>query len=234
MIVLNIRVCSSLLSITCEQLARTMTSPDDTLIVVTADHSHVFSYSGYAHRRTSILDLNRDKSLDGKPYTNILYANGPGYYSNLRNFTKDNITYYEARANLADPKEKFNISNYGYQYFAALPLKWEAHGGEDVPIYAHGPGSHQFIGVHEQNAIPHLIYCSACFGPYHPDCPCDGTPSTDTSGAWRAATIALSIVSGIALLAVAGFLLVYFLKLRPMLNEASGPSNVRWSSNDKD
>ena len=51
-------------------------------------------------------------SLDGKPYTSILYANGPGYYSNLRNFTKDNITYYEARANLADPKEKFNISKH--------------------------------------------------------------------------------------------------------------------------
>ena len=24
------------------------------------------------------------------------------------------------------------IGNYGYQYFAALPLQWEAHGGEDV------------------------------------------------------------------------------------------------------
>lgn len=42
-----------------------------------------------------------------------------------------------------------------------------------VPVYAHGPGSYQFIGVHEQNALAHLIYCSACFGPYHPDCPCD-------------------------------------------------------------
>ena len=60
------------------------------------------------------------------------------------------------------------------------------------------------------------------------------TPSTDTSGAWRAATIALSIVSGIALLAVVGFLLVYFLKLRPMLSETTGPSAVSWSPNAND
>ena len=24
------------------------------------------------------------------------------------------------------------IGDYGYQYFAALPLQWEAHSGEDV------------------------------------------------------------------------------------------------------
>lgn len=32
-----------------------MTSQDDTLIVVTADHSHVFSYGGYASREVNIL-----------------------------------------------------------------------------------------------------------------------------------------------------------------------------------
>lgn len=41
-----------------------------------------------------------------------------------------------------------------------------------VPIYAYGPGAHLFSGVHEQHAIPHLLYCAACFGPYHTECPC--------------------------------------------------------------
>jgi alkaline phosphatase len=37
-----------------------MTDPRDTLIIVTADHSHVFTIAGYPHRGNDILGLVKD------------------------------------------------------------------------------------------------------------------------------------------------------------------------------
>src|SRR5688572_15320726 len=63
---------------------------EDTLIVVTADHSHAFTMSGYPTRGNPIFGLVVDndesglpskeprRALDGKPYTTLGYANGPG------------------------------------------------------------------------------------------------------------------------------------------------------------
>src|SRR3546814_6832067 len=62
-----------------------MTSADDTLIVVTADHSHVLNFAGYPRRGNPILGKVREDgegpALDalGLPYTTLSYANGPGY-----------------------------------------------------------------------------------------------------------------------------------------------------------
>ena len=60
------------------------TTREDTLIVVTADHSHTMTINGYPKRGNPIFDkvVNVDGELelagDGKPYTTIGYANGPG------------------------------------------------------------------------------------------------------------------------------------------------------------
>ncbi|MGB0126133.1 MAG: alkaline phosphatase [Rhodocyclaceae bacterium] len=62
------------------------TDPKDTLIIVTADHSHVFTIAGYPKRGNPILGKvvganETAYSLDmlGLPYTTLSYANGPGY-----------------------------------------------------------------------------------------------------------------------------------------------------------
>lgn len=47
---------------------------------------------------------------------------------------------------------------------SAVPRRWETHGGEDVPIYAHGVMSHLFRGVVEQTYIPHALAYAACIG----------------------------------------------------------------------
>lgn len=55
-----------------------MTSDDDTLIVVTADHAHTMSISGYSRRGDDILGLNGDlSSKDHMPYSTLNYATGP-------------------------------------------------------------------------------------------------------------------------------------------------------------
>ncbi|EPY72291.1 hypothetical protein CB1_116286001, partial [Camelus ferus] len=56
-----------------------LTSENDTLTLVTADHSHVFTYGGYPLRGSSVVGLADGKASDGKSYTSILYGNGPGY-----------------------------------------------------------------------------------------------------------------------------------------------------------
>ncbi|GFQ80587.1 alkaline phosphatase, tissue-nonspecific isozyme, partial [Trichonephila clavata] len=57
-----------------------MTRSDDTLIVVTSDHSHVFAFGGNPKRGNPILGLdNKPSDVDNMPYTTLLYANGPGY-----------------------------------------------------------------------------------------------------------------------------------------------------------
>ncbi|XP_064160775.1 alkaline phosphatase, tissue-nonspecific isozyme-like isoform X1 [Anguilla rostrata] len=87
-----------------------MTSLHDTLTVVTADHSHVFSFGGYTPCGNSIFDQNN------------------------------------------------------YQAQAAVPLRYETHGGEDVAVFARGPMAYLLHGVQEQNYIPHVMAYAACIG----------------------------------------------------------------------
>lgn len=50
-----------------------------------------------------------------------------------------------------------------YLQKATVPLKDETHGGEDVAIFATGPGAAAFHGELEQNAIFHIIVQHAPF-----------------------------------------------------------------------
>ncbi len=125
------------------QYAVEHTDPDETLILVTADHSHVFTISGYPRRGNDILGLvvpvgreddEAAKASDGKPYTTLAYTNGPGAIANM----------------VERPLPKTSIRALQQ---AAIPLGSETHGGEDVALYATGPGAHRARGVIEQNLI---------------------------------------------------------------------------------
>ncbi|KAG8430501.1 hypothetical protein GDO86_020483, partial [Hymenochirus boettgeri] len=138
------------------ELAGRMTSTQDTLTVVTADHSHVFSFGGYTHRGNSIFGLAPDLSdVDQKPFTSILYGNGPGY--KLENGSRENVSTVD-----------FNHPNYLAQ--SAVPLRMETHGGEDVAVFAKGPMAHLLHGVHEQNYIPHVMAYASCIGQNQEHC----------------------------------------------------------------
>ncbi|KAM5164848.1 intestinal-type alkaline phosphatase 1-like [Mantella aurantiaca] len=127
-----------------------MTSENDTLTVVTADHSHVFTLGGYGDRGDNILGEAPKKAADNLPYTILLYGNGPGF--SITNGSRENITNVKIEEN--------------YQQQTAVPLSSETHGGEDVAIMAKGPFAHLFHGIHEQSYIPHVMAYAACLEPY--------------------------------------------------------------------
>ncbi|XP_014908094.1 alkaline phosphatase, tissue-nonspecific isozyme [Poecilia latipinna] len=131
-------------------LAGRLTSIHDTLSVVTADHSHVFSFGGYTHRGNTIFGLApKTSDVDHKSYTSILYGNGPGYKLVKGERENASVTKYEEK---------------NYQAQAAVPLSAETHGGEDVAVFAKGPMAHLLHGVQEQNYIPHVMAYAACIG----------------------------------------------------------------------
>ncbi|XP_071944154.1 alkaline phosphatase, tissue-nonspecific isozyme-like [Antedon mediterranea] len=136
--------------------AKEMTSEDDTLIIVTADHSHTFSFGGYPDRGNPILGLvNTGVGSDGLPYTTLAYANGPGANKVSHSFNATN-----QRPN----NTGVDTENKDYEQDALVPLALETHAGEDVAIYATGPMAHLFHGVHEQNYIMHVMKYASCVG----------------------------------------------------------------------
>ena len=67
---------------------------------------------------------------------------------------------YEAREGRPD-LSAVNTEDPDYLQESLVPLKAESHGGEDVGIWAIGPGSDAFRGTLEQNAIYHVIVQAA-------------------------------------------------------------------------
>ncbi|KAK7097558.1 alkaline phosphatase, tissue-nonspecific isozyme-like isoform X1 [Littorina saxatilis] len=134
-------------------VAKEMTG-DETLMVVTADHSHVLTMAGYPDRGHDIFGIQDSLSQDGAqdlmPYATLSYANGPGP-------GRVDLTY-------TDTTSKF------HQQSRLVPMNYETHAGEDVGIYATGPMSHLFHGVHEQNYIAHVMAYASCVGPNTQHC----------------------------------------------------------------
>ena len=54
-------------------------SPDETLVVVTADHSHTFTMNGYPKRGNDIMGIADIEEGSNKPFTTLMYGNGPGH-----------------------------------------------------------------------------------------------------------------------------------------------------------
>ncbi|KAJ9597588.1 hypothetical protein L9F63_011552 [Diploptera punctata] len=136
------------------------TNEDDTLIVVTSDHSHTLSISGYPGRGSDI--LGSDNVLDILYGQDILsYANGPGYLSHK----SDNCL--EAYWRKFTDKERKDPA---YKQFSGRYVNKETHAGEDVPVYSRGPQANLFSGVFEQHYIAHAICYIACIGPHTTYC----------------------------------------------------------------
>jgi alkaline phosphatase len=129
----------------------------DTLILVTADHSHVFTMAGYPPRGNDILGFLRPipggegrsaqdaqgNVLDqlGRPVTTLGYANGP----------------LEVRAGGKTLSSTKAPTDPDYLQPKTFLFGSETHGGEDVALYGIGPGSALVSGTLEQNSIFHIM-----------------------------------------------------------------------------
>jgi alkaline phosphatase len=157
------------------RVALRRTDPAETLIVVTADHGHTLSIAGYPRRGNPILGLvvgasgevlggsEPVKDLSGRPYATLAYANGPGYpgasdlqaegpkrFPHLPKAARG-VTRGRPDLGALDPGDPAHLQE------AAVPLASETHGGEDVPIYASGPGAALFHGSQEQTYVFHAL-----------------------------------------------------------------------------
>ncbi|MFV8780801.1 alkaline phosphatase [Microbulbifer sp. SA54] len=150
------------------QVAMENTDPRDTLIIVTADHSHTFTIAGYPTRGNPILGkvVGNDElgepmktpqlAGDGKPYTTVGYANGAGYAHRGGETDADGreeLPIHAGRVDLA----KVDTRAPGFHQEALVPAPSETHGGEDVGIWARGPGAHLLSGTNEQSFIFHVM-----------------------------------------------------------------------------
>ena len=133
-----------------------------TLIIVSADHSHTFTIAGYPQRGNNILGKviepgasEYTKASDGAPYTTLSYANGLGYHVGVGG---DNVYAMPVQIGRFADMTNVDTTDPNFHQEATVPLaSSETHAGEDVAIYAAGPGSHLFQGVLEQNVIFHVM-----------------------------------------------------------------------------
>lgn len=144
-------------------IARTleMIDLDETLVIVTADHGHTLAFQGYPRRGNPVLGLVTpvgstdglpEEAADGRPYSTLAYANGPG----ARHLLKDG----GPRPAVSEDEAQ----DLDYLQQAAVPGFSETHGGQDVIVYAAGAGAWVVGGVLEQNVLYYVME-QAILGP---------------------------------------------------------------------
>ncbi|MBY0399401.1 alkaline phosphatase, partial [Myxococcota bacterium] len=164
-------------------VALAKTDPRETLVVVTADHSHTLTISGYAKRGNPILGkvvavdwLSENAFTPGldsldRPYTTLSYANGPGYTGasdtqpegphRLPHEPCDErppyACHYRGISQGRPDLSGVDTTRPDYLQEATIPMSQETHGGEDVPVFAGGARAGLFHGVKEQSYLYHAM-----------------------------------------------------------------------------
>jgi alkaline phosphatase len=149
--------------------ATEMVNLDDTLIIVTADHSHTLYIQGYPVRGNNILGLVRENGSDhyaldklGMPYTTVGYVNGRGYQG------KSNTQPEGPKRCCGDARSfspflgrfdltSVNVLDQDYLQETMIPLASETHAGDDVSVFATGVNAHLVRGSMEQNWIFYVM-----------------------------------------------------------------------------
>ncbi|CAN0263205.1 unnamed protein product [Chrysoparadoxa australica] len=153
--------------------ALSKTNQEETLIIVTADHSHTFVISGYPERGNPILgkvkaagEHGHEDAYDGKPYTTLGYINGRGFHPHVDGQSPDQFNHLPNPGRPADLSQ-LDTTLPNYHQEAGVPLDSETHAGEDVPIYAVGPQAHLFHGTQEQTYLFYVMQYALGLAHHH-------------------------------------------------------------------
>nr|CDS24569.1 intestinal type alkaline phosphatase 1 [Echinococcus granulosus] len=130
--------------------------PKETLLIVTADHSHSFALVGQPSRFSTFFapdKIKGEQTLDMKGMLPIGYMTGPGAKMNATrdDVSKMNDTY---------------INDKDTQLQALIPINWSTHGGDDVAVFANGPFSYLFHSTVENTFIAQAMKYAMCAPPY--------------------------------------------------------------------
>lgn len=149
--------------------ARELTSQQDTLILVTADHAHTLHTLGYPGRGNPILgkvvEANETApALDalGLPYTTLGYGSGPGY-AGASDVQPAGPKRFPHRPKAFTPATgrpdlgQVDTTDPDFLQDAPVPMGSETHGSEDVGVWASGPGASSVHGSIEQHEVFHLL-----------------------------------------------------------------------------
>lgn len=146
-----------------------LTNKNETLISVSADHSHVFTFGGYAPRGASLFGLGADfvDTYDNESVFVIGYGNGPGF----DDYLEVNSTNKCERKKPSLMKDDYDVENgripdIKRTWPTAQQTDSETHAGEDVPIFASGPWAHLLTGVNEQTLVADVAEFALCIGNY--------------------------------------------------------------------
>ncbi|WP_300354412.1 alkaline phosphatase [uncultured Alcanivorax sp.] len=149
---------------------------DETLILVTADHSHVFTIAGYPTKGNPILgkvitndasgapEAGPTEAADSMPYTTLGYTNGLGY-ADLGAETNADARYASAPDAGRKDLDAVDTEAPGYHQETLIPLGSETHAGEDISLHATGAGAYMVQGNVEQNALFHLMTAATSVTP---------------------------------------------------------------------
>lgn len=102
---------------------------DQTLVIVTSDHSHTLSINGYPKKGNDIFGVAQSSKADGIPYTTLTYATGHFGYQ----VEQDD----DGRFHRKDPTKE-NITAFDYVQQVGIYTDENTHGGSDVAVYAKG------------------------------------------------------------------------------------------------
>lgn len=99
---------------------------DETLLIVTADHSHTLTINGHPERGADILGMAGNSKTEETPYTTLTYG------TSYKGFQVDPERLQRKNPALED------TTDWEYEQQAAINTNENLHGGSDVTLHARG------------------------------------------------------------------------------------------------
>lgn len=146
------------------QAVQELVSVNDTLMIVTADHSHTMRTGGYVPLGVDITGgVSGIDDNNQAEFTILSYGNGPGF---MKMSTKERGNYTEiVRDQVIGPGVN-EAGSLTYKQASAAPLEYSTHGADDVGVWAAGPWSHLVHGTHQQTDLAMVMKYAGCLNTY--------------------------------------------------------------------